>query len=290
MRFPEARLLSSPLDAVGHWYRERGHVRRAPRYLYLTLGPLRERVRRGEGALLVINAAIIWFLDLGALTGAVQLALSFVVLAVLYAVNDLRDAEDDRTNPKKNPRLVATFLQEREDFAVFIGAVQVGLLLRAYALLGLQAAAVLLSLFAVNLLYSVRLKGVPFADVVLVGLWGSLYSALPGPPWRICALVGLMTGVCHVFQILGDRHVDAANRVRTTAVLSTRTTTAVLAGICGALFAALVPELGPGWALTAFMPLALHLAPASSGTAWMLSRVYFGLAILAVLGGVRGPS
>ena len=123
-----------------------------------------------------------------------------------------------------------------------------------------------------------------------MGLWGCLYSAIVVPSWRVCVLVGVMTAVCHIFQALGDREVDAHNRVRTTAVFSPSVTTGALGIVCGVLYLVLSPALGALWSLSAFVPLALMLGLGATGAAWMLSRIYFGLALLAVLGGFPGAS
>jgi len=253
-------------------------------HLYLTFAPLWERFRRGEGALLAVSAAVVWLRGPLTRTGAAQLALSFLVLATLYSLNDLCDARADGRNPKKNPRLVASFVAHADGFGLCLGAVQVGLALLAYALLGGTAALVVVALLALNVLYSVRLKGVPFVDVVAVGAWGGLYAAIASPPARLCVLVGVMTAIAHVFQVLEDRDVDAENGINTTAVLSLPATTLVLALLCATLASLLARELGWGWAATGLIPLALHLGFRPGAPAWLGSRGCFGLMLVAVLG------
>lgn len=264
-------------------------VKRATsRVSFLVFAPLFERFRLGEGALLAINAAVIWFLAPEPFRGAVQLVLSFVVIAALYSFNDLVDCQADRHNPKKNQKLVSAFVDHEREFTAFLYGLQMLLVVLAWVLLDLRTALVVIAIFAINMLYSLRIKGVPFADIVLVGVWGGIYCAIPDTPWRFCLLVGIMTTVSHVFQILVDRDVDTQNDVHTTAVRSLRTTTAVLAGICVALYVALLQPLGALWGLTAFAPLALHLAIARTETAWMLSRIYFGAVLLVTLGATNG--
>jgi 4-hydroxybenzoate polyprenyltransferase len=260
-------------------------------HLDLALTPLLERFRRGEGALLAVNAAIVWFQAPPLLEGAAKLVISLFVLAALYAFNDLYDAEDDRSNPKKDQRLVTAFLENRGAFSAVLAAFHLALVVLAYVFLGGSAAVATIVLFAVNILYSVWLKGVPIADLIVVGLWGGLYSAVVLPSWRLCVLVGVMTAVCHIFQALGDREVDANNRVQTTAVFSPSLTTGALGIVCGVLYLVLLPSLGALWSLSAFLPLATMLGLGGTGAAaWMLSRIYFGLALLAVLGGFPSAS
>ena len=91
-----------------------------------------------------------------------------------------------------------------------------------------------------------------------------------------------------VAGIVSDREADTKNRVRTTAVFSVAATTGMLAVVCAGLALVLVPTVGPVWSLTAFVPLALHLASFTISTAWWLSRVYFGVTLIVALGGFSG--
>jgi 4-hydroxybenzoate polyprenyltransferase len=258
------------------------------RYLYLTFAPLWERFRRGEGALVAINAAIIWFATPGIYTGLISLVLSFIVLALLYSFNDLHDAAEDKRNLKKNQQVVRALLEHRRGFYIYLGAVKLGVLLLTYVLLDARTAAAVISVFAINTVYSLWLKGVPVLDILVVSAWGAAYSAIADPPWRICLVVGIMTSICHIFQILSDREVDEGNRVQTTAVFSIRATTAMLAATCAVLFLVLSADLGPLWSLSAFVPLVLHLGISRYDTGWWLTRIYFGLALVAVLAGFTG--
>lgn len=74
-------------------------------------GPLYERVRLGEGVLLAVAASLVWLRAPGVPTAVGQGVVALVVLALLYAWNDVADAARDRRNPKKNPELVAHLLQ-----------------------------------------------------------------------------------------------------------------------------------------------------------------------------------
>src|SRR5205085_11810449 len=90
----------------------------------------------------------------------------------------------------------------------------------AVATLGPRAAAAAAAVMIVNVAYSLLLKGAPIADIAIVWLWGALYAAIVSPSVALVFLVGVMTGVCHLFQALGDRDCDAANDIDTTAVHS----------------------------------------------------------------------
>ena len=58
----------------------------------------------------------------------------------------------------------------------------------------------------------------------------------------------------------------------------------VLTLLCLALFVALRAPLGPVAALSALTPLLLFLTVRRPGTAWVLTKIYFGVMWLCVLG------
>lgn len=258
------------------------------RLVPLTFASLWARVRRGEGALLAISVTWVVFDQPPGGIAATRIAISTVLLAALYAINDWRDAEDDRRNPKKDQRLVEERIVLRRPLFAWLGALQLGLAAIAFALLGPVAGAATLAMIAINYAYSWWLKGVPVADIATVCAWGGVFVAIVGTPWPICAMVGLMTGIMHVFQIQEDRDVDAANDVRTTVVGSQRAAGRAVALLCAGLFLAQIAPLGALGAATAVTPLLLQRFCARTATAWMLSRVYCGLAVLAALGGMHG--
>jgi len=255
----------------------------ACRLAYLTGASLWVRVLRGEGALLAINTVLVIFAQPPASIAAIQIVLSAVLMAALYAINDWRDAEDDRNNPKKNQQLVEELIEFRRPFFAWLCVLQVGIVAMAFALLGSPAAIAATAMIAINFSYSWWLKGVPFLDVVIVCAWGASFAAIVTPPWSLCLAVGLMTGIMHVFQIQEDRDIDAANQVMTTVVGSERAANGVIALLCGILYFALLDPLGPFWAASAFIPLLLQRVCVDTATAWMGSRIYCGIALVAVL-------
>jgi hypothetical protein len=166
---------------------------------------------------------------------------------------------------------------------------KVGVVLAALALLGARSAGVVAALFLVNLSYSAILKGKAGLDVIWVGLWGALYAMVPGAvPLDLVLLVGVMTSICHIFQILRDRSADDTNQIQTSAVASRWLPFAQLAVGCTAMAAVLWAVLGPLAAASAFAPLLLRLTLASNQTAWLVSKAYYGVVWLLALGAVHG--
>lgn len=252
-------------------------------------GPLWERFRLGEGLLLAVNAAVIGFGAHGALDALWRMVVSIGVLAAAYSFNDYQDARADRANPKKNQQLVGLLLERRTAFGRLLLAAHLLLVAIAWIALDPTTAAAAAAMLAVNLLYSVRAKGTPFADVVVVVLWGALFTAIAGASLGVCALVGALTLLMHIFQMHVDLDVDAGNAVRTTAV-ALRRPTALVAAACVAVGSVLFALLGPFWAASAAFPLLAQAAASRTETAWMLSRAYAGVVLLAVLGALPGAS
>ena len=146
------------------------------------------------------------------------------------------------------------------------------------------------AVFLVNLAYSARLKGRAAVDVPWVALWGACYAMVPGVPLplTVVALVGVMTSICHVFQITRDLPFDVVNHIRTSAVAVRWLPLAQLAAGCLVMGFLLHDLLGPVAALSAAVPILLRLTLRSNQAAWMMSKAYYGLIWLCVLGAVRG--
>jgi 4-hydroxybenzoate polyprenyltransferase len=102
----------------------------------------------------------------------------------------------------------------------------------------------------------------------------------------VVLVVGLMTAICHVFQVVDDREPDAANGIQTTAVRSAALSRAVMTALTVVLAATVVGPLGPLGACTALVPLAIFLLVRDAGAGWLLTKAYFAAMWLAVLGHV----
>ncbi len=242
------------------------------------------RVRRGEGALLAINLSLVAYFGFGRPDGLASALVSVLAIGLMYAFNDLYDAPTDANNPKKDRTLIATYLEHRRPCAIAIIALTVGSIAFAGTMLGPRAAIAVAGAMVANVVYSMALKGVPVIDVVWCGLWGALYAAIVTASPFLLVLVALMTAVCHLYQALDDRVADAANAIVTTAVRSRSLSRNVLVVLCGCLFVSLSAPLGAAWALTAFAPLGLFWACRDPRAGWLLTKLYFGIVWLYVLG------
>lgn len=242
------------------------------------------RIRGGEGALLAINLSLaVYHMDNPARVVA-QVIVSVLTIALMYAFNDLYDAPADWKNPKKDKTVIATWVEHRRVGGMAILGLSLLTIALSLALLGPFAAAAVAAVMSVNLVYSISLKGVPVIDVVWCGLWGALYAAIVTTSATLLVLVGLMTAVCHLFQALDDRDPDAANGILTTAVRSPVLSRDVIVALSAALFAALYATVGPVVAATALTPLVFFFLARSPRAAWLLTKAYFAVMWLYVLG------
>lgn len=183
---------------------------------------LKIRLKRFEGALWAVALSLLLVSNLTIGHILVKAIYALLVLSLLYAFNDLYDAAEDLEDPGKD-KLYATFLLKRkkELYAYF-------LLLKGFLLLWTQFSgqimemSLLLCLFLVNIIYSVKLKRIPVLDVLTCAIWGGLYifTVIPKISFILISLVALMTGVCHLGQVFRDHFADSKNRILTSAVFS----------------------------------------------------------------------
>jgi 4-hydroxybenzoate polyprenyltransferase len=242
------------------------------------------RIRGGEGALLAVNLSLVAY-QAGAPARAVaQVVVSVLAIALMYAFNDLYDAPTDWENPKKDATVIATYVEYRGVGTLAIFALKLLTVTLSLATLGPGAAAAVAAVMCVNLVYSIWLKGVPVVDVVWCGLWGALYAAIVTTSATLLVLVCIMTAVCHLFQALDDRGPDAANGIVTTAVRSAALSRDVLVALSVLLFVALYAHVGVALAATSFTPLVFYFVARSPRAAWLLTKAYFAVMWLYVLG------
>lgn len=242
------------------------------------------RARRGEGALLAVNASLAVTLPGSAIGG---LLASVVTLALMYAFNDLYDARMDVNNPKKDKRLIQIYLEhERVAFGILLALKLLTIAVSWRGLSGMQTVAVAVVL-VVNVIYSVFLKSTPVIDVIWCGVWGMAYAAIVSVEPTLLSVVGLMTAICHLFQTLDDRVADAANAIITTAVRSPALSRNVLIGLTGVLTAVLVGPFGILLAASAFAPLVIYFLEPEARIGWLITKAYFAVMWLGLLSVAR---
>ena len=242
------------------------------------------RIWLGEGVLIAINVSILFYRAVGLADLVAGTLVSVLALGVMYAYNDVYDAESDRQNPKKDQRQVSVYIDYRQTCYRTIFGASVATIALAWVLIGQASAMATAIVLAVNYVYSRALKGVPFVDVAWCGIWGAAFAAVVLPPADLMIMVGLMTAVCHLYQALGDRLADAQNRITTTAVFSSAGSASVLFVLSAMIGMLLRGPLGDLFALSAMLPFALFFLMRNTHLAWILTKLYYGVVWLSVLG------
>jgi 4-hydroxybenzoate polyprenyltransferase len=238
----------------------------------------------GEGVLIAINVSILFYRAVGLADLIAGTVVSVLALGVMYAFNDAYDAVADRHNPKKDQRQVSVYIDyRRTSYRLIFGAKIVTVAL-AWALIGPASALATVAVMAVNFIYSTALKGVPIIDVAWCCVWGAAFAAVVLAPLDLMIMVGLMTAVCHLYQALGDRAADAQNEIRTTAVFSSSASAVVLFVFSAMIGVLLRGPLGDLLALSAMIPFALFFLLRNTHLAWILTKLYYGVVWLSVLG------
>ncbi|MDX6258515.1 MAG: decaprenyl-phosphate phosphoribosyltransferase, partial [Kribbellaceae bacterium] len=137
-------------------------------------------------------------------------AVAFILLSIaVYALNDVRDAADDRRHPRKQYRPVASgALSPAAATAWAVGAATAGL--AVVAALGVPTVALGIAYLVVQLLYVFGLKHIAVVDVIAVALGfvlraaaGATATAVPVSNWFL--LVSLFGAL---FLVAGKRRAE----------------------------------------------------------------------------------
>ena len=237
----------------------------------------------------MVALSIALFARPDAMTFLAQAFVATAVLTLLYFLNDVYDCRNDLNDEGKDQSFVRFCVLHRARLFQIMAVEKAVTIALALVLLGPRSAIAVVAVFVVNFVYSTVFKGRAFLDVPWACLWGALYVLVTGVvvPFTVLALVGIMTSICHVFQIRRDRHVDEVNRVNTSAVAAPWLATTQMAIACIAMGLILGYHLGPFGAASAATPLVLHLTM-KNWLAWMLSKAYYAVVWLLVLGAVYG--
>jgi 4-hydroxybenzoate polyprenyltransferase len=252
---------------------------------WFTFKPYVNRVKLGEGGLVVFNLFYSVFAHRNFKIIVIEFFLSLMVLSALYAFNDYNDREEDVHNPKKDQQFIASIIQYSHFFLALnifwtlLTAILASFLLEQYK------SGVIVGLYIINVMYSRKLKAIPFADIIAVSLWGGIFIMLAGRLNLLLATIaGVMTGIAHIFQIITDKTADSKNQIKTSVVALPGSELIFLATVCFLLGGLLFVAGGIWWALSCFLPLAVYCISKKNVTlSWHISRIYFFCCWLALL-------
>jgi 4-hydroxybenzoate polyprenyltransferase len=151
------------------------------------------------------------------LTDGQALYLTFMAFAAFcfmssttYAINDIKDVEEDRRHPSKKERPVARGAISRNE-ALWIAVVLFsGAMAIAFVALPVVCAHILMAYLLLNIAYSQRLKRYPIVDIVCIAIGfvlrifaGGMAADIAISPWLV-----IMTFLLALFLALAKRRDD----------------------------------------------------------------------------------
>ncbi len=241
-------------------------------------------------------------LEMANLAGAVSIAVTlrrpvadilaraifaFLLNVLVYLNNDTLDVSLDlraRERSRETAGFLAAHLQAARAAQAVLAAILVAIALAWDRGLLLP----LLLGGGICVLYSSLLKRRPFLDVAAMVAWG-IAMPLCGTPlddrlgWAMALQLGLFAGVFECLQVMRDAPEDAAQGVRTTAVVLGHERTAMLAR--GLMVAASAWSLGVLSVLAAAIAayaVMVRIDEDAAGRAWTSVKVIYGVAWLAI--------
>ncbi len=250
---------------------------------FITL-PYFNRVKLGEGGLVVFNLAHSVYAHRQLQPMAIEFVLSLLTMCALYGFNDYTDRHNDANNKKKNHRFVSSILANETLFISVNTLLAAVTVISAFFFLDTYKAPVLIMVYLTNFLYSKRLKAVPVIDIITVMTWGGLFISLSGNfHWQLSLAAGVMTGIAHMFQMMTDKNADRLSKINTTLTAMPAATVFILSGICILLSVLLFFNLGALWAGSGLVPVVVYVLTRKVPFSWYVSRIYFFICWVAFL-------
>ncbi len=245
------------------------------------------RLRRLEMANLAGAVSVMLALRLPVSDVVLRTGFALLLNVLAYLTNDYCDLERDLKAGRAEGK--TRFLAEHRRAA--LGAqIALGAILAAIAL-GLSPGLLVALVFGEGLcwLYSVKVKRMPFADVIVMAVCGGAMAlvAVPldrGLGWLLVAQLALFSGAFELIQVMRDRVEDAESGVVTTAVKLGESSTLLVLRFWMALTAAFATLtlhrfVGPALAIAIFLPY----AQGGAKSYWNQVRLVFGLVWLGIV-------
>ncbi len=238
--------------------------------------PLYHRLLKGEGGLILFNVIHAYFLFNFSNAFFLDSAISAIVMCALYGLNDYKDRQADMLNPKKDTSFVASIIQHKNLFLFANISISILPILLSLVWFSYEKSVLILLLLIVNWLYSYKFKAIPGIDIIAVIIWGGLFISIAGEiNLQFFFIVGIMTGIAHIYQTMTDKDADSKAAIRTTVVALPQLHTAIIFFYCFLLGALLYIYINWMWAISCLIPLAVYMITRNISLSWYVSRFYF---------------
>jgi 4-hydroxybenzoate polyprenyltransferase len=208
---------------------------------------------------------------------------------LIYLNNDYNDIDADLASPKTD-KDKTLFLHANRGAAVFVQIAMAAML----AAVGVAGGPGLLIAIAAGalpvVLYSTKIKGVPYVDVFMALLCGTTLMLVAFPidrllGWCLALQLGLFTACFQVMHLIRDRDADGAFGIRTTAVRLGVERSVWLNRALALLASGFAVCVLHRWAgLPLLLAVVLPHQPGQADRYWNRVRVIFGLGWLVLTG------
>lgn len=247
--------------------------------------PFYLRIKLGEGGIALFNVTQTWFATHNIVQTTIVLIVSILVLCALYGFNDYLDRKADMLNPKKDQKFVLLINQNSHAFLFINIILKAVLLMAVYLLWGYWQMVFLFLLFVVNMLYSIKVKSIPIADILIVCVWGAAITLfVPSIDIKLSIAAGIMTGIAHIYQMRTDKDIDVQNNVTTSIARFPQWAFIQQLILCLILSATFFYfNCQPLLVASAIAPFLLFVFMKKNEHAWFFSRVYFAVAWIILL-------
>lgn len=253
--------------------------------------PYFNRLKLGEGGLVVFTLFHSIFAHDNWLLIAQEFSLSFLVLISLYGFNDYKDRRKDLANEKKDKIFVAQIIESEKLFLSINTITTLVCIFGSFFIRGPLGGLFVLLVYAVNYIYSIKTKSMPIVDLFSVVLWGACFILTSGHfNLTLFFAAGVMTGIAHLFQMLTDKHVDQINATNTSVVYYWGKEWVLLMILCLILCGVLYFSTSWYWALSGLIPLLVFKITNHVNYSWHISRFYFFVVWIGLLNSIYGSS
>jgi 4-hydroxybenzoate polyprenyltransferase len=245
------------------------------------------RVRKREANNLAVTGSMMLAFHMAWPDIVYRCVYALVLNVYVYLVNDFWDIDLDLGSERRSDDRVRFRAENRGATVGAILGLTLVLLLGSLVHSRLLVIALVANTIMIHL-YSVWLKRVPIADLLMMALAGASMTMVGLPErvlgWKLLGLLSLLSCSYEVIQVIRDEREDRENEVRTTAVvLGSRASAWIYRGIMAGAAAYGFWIVGSPLALALLAATPLPLTPERASRSWDLARVVTGSVWLALM-------
>lgn len=246
--------------------------------------PLTSRIAKGEGGLILFNSIHAYFVFSLTTLFWLDSLISVVAMCALYNLNDFRDRNIDALNPKKNKDFINEILNQEKLYIFTNIILSTTAIALSFVFFTNEKTILMTLLITINWLYSYKFKSMPGLDILSVIIWGGLFASIAGSfQLHLFIIVGIMTGIAHIYQIITDKEADEKANIRTSIVALPKLHKYIILFYCFILGVFIYLHIDWIWAISCLIPLIVYLLSKNISLSWYVSRFYFLVCLIKLL-------